>query len=682
MHGARTFLQDLALVLSVAAITTVVFRKLRQPVVLGYLLAGLIVGPHIPIPLFADLDRIHALSELGVVLVMFSVGLEFSIRKLVRVVPTAGIVGLVQVSSMMWLGYASGQAFGWTRQESVFAGAIVAISSTMIVAKAFGEQGVGGTLAELVFGVLVVQDVAAVLLLAVLTAVSSGQELPASALLGTAGRLAAFLIGVVALGFLLVPRAIRAVVRLKSPETLLVASVGLCFALALLAQAVGYSVALGAFLAGSLVAESGEADKVEHLVQPVRDVFAAVFFVAVGMIVDPSVVLDHWGAVIALVAVVLVGQVASVTVGSLLAGNGVRTSVQAGMSLAQIGEFSFIIAGVGVASGAVGEFIYPVAVAVCAVTSFTTPWLIRASERAAVAVERRLPHRLQTLVALYGSWLEALRARKSAPRQGIGRLALLLFLDGALVVAIVIGAALGNARLLAFLDAHLGVAQVLGSWLLIAAAAVLALPFVVGIARVAKTLGARLGEQALPRPEGDEDPAAAPRRALVLTLQLGIVILVGIPLLAVTQPFVPWPYGALVLTGGVAFLAVGFWRSAADLQDHVQAGAQVVVDALARQAATDDRVTLEPVHPLLPGLGPLTPVQIAPQSPAVGKSLIELDLRALSGATVIAIVRGGEGMRPTGRETLKAGDVLALAGTHSAIGAAAAMLAVPRAEPG
>jgi monovalent cation:H+ antiporter-2, CPA2 family len=187
VHEVRTLLQDLALVLCVAAVTTVLFRRLRQPVVLGYLLAGVIVGPHVPIPLFVDTERIHTLSELGVVLVMFSVGLEFSIRKLARVVPTSGIIGLIQISTMIWLGYLTGQAFGWSVRESVFTGAMVAISSTMVVAKVFDEQRVTSGLADTVFGVLVVQDLAAVLLLAVLTAVSSGSGLPAAVLARTAG---------------------------------------------------------------------------------------------------------------------------------------------------------------------------------------------------------------------------------------------------------------------------------------------------------------------------------------------------------------------------------------------------------------------------------------------------------------------------------------------------------------
>lgn len=677
MHEVRTLLQDLALVLCVAAVTSVVFRRLRQPVVLGYLLAGLIVGPHIPIPLFVDMERVHTLSELGVIFVMFSVGLEFSIRKLVRVVPTSGIIGVIQISTMIWLGYLTGQAFGWSPQESIFTGAMVAISSTMVVAKVFAERRVARGLTDLVFGVLVVQDLAAVLLLAVLTAISSGKGLPATVLARTAGQLIAFLLAIVVVGFLVVPRTIRAVARLKSPETLLVASIGVCFALALVAQWVGYSVALGAFLAGSLIAESGEAEQVEHLIRPVRDMFAAIFFVAVGMVLDPKVLLQHWAAAVVLVVIVIVGQIASVSLGAFLSGRDLKTSVQAGMSLAQIGEFSFIIASVGVEAGVIGGFLYPVAVAVSVFTTFTTPWLIRASGPAAMFIDRRLPKPLQTFVSLYGSWLEQLRASKpeDRPQARVGRLVRLLAMDALFLVGIVIGAALGMGKLLGLLEAHLRVPPQAGRWVVVGAAFFLSVPFLVGIVRIARALGAKLAKAALPQSEkGEVDLADAPRRALVVTLQLAVILLLGTPLLALTQPFVSPLYGIAFLAVVLGALGIGFWRSATNLQEHVQAGAEMIVEVLAKQSGSAKEKTLDEVHPLLPGFGPLTPMQLGADSPAVGKTLAQLNLRALSGASVITIIRGTGGLKPTGREELREGDVLALAGTHDAIRAAAAML--------
>ncbi|MGE5743652.1 MAG: cation:proton antiporter, partial [Gemmatimonadota bacterium] len=242
MLEAHEFLKSLTIVLAVAAVTTIVFQRLRQPVVLGYLMAGLIVGPHLPIPLVADPAVVQTLSELGVILLMFSLGLEFSLRKLAAVGPTAGLTALLQSSLMMWLGFMLGRLFGWTGRESLFTGAIIAISSTTIIAKVFAEQRVTGKLRELVVGILIVQDLIAVLLMAILTGVASGSGLAAGPLIALVARLGTFLFGLIAVGLLLVPRAMRAVIRLNRPETTVIASIGLCFSMALLAQAFGYSV--------------------------------------------------------------------------------------------------------------------------------------------------------------------------------------------------------------------------------------------------------------------------------------------------------------------------------------------------------------------------------------------------------------------------------------------------------
>jgi CPA2 family monovalent cation:H+ antiporter-2 len=681
MHDAHDFLKVLATVLCVAAVTTVVFQRLRQPVVLGYILAGLIVGPHVPIPLVADRAIVQTLSELGVILLMFSLGLEFSLRKLARVGPTAGVTAGIQSSIMLWLGFVVGQAFGWTTFESIFAGAIIAISSTTIIAKAFDEQGVGGRLRELVVGVLIVEDLIAVLLMAALTAVSSGDGLSAGTLARSSARLAAFLAGLVVVGLLVVPRAIRAVNRLGRPETTLVASVGICFAIALLALEFGYSVALGAFIAGSLVAESGEEKQIEPLVRPVRDVFAAIFFVSVGMLIDPALIARHGLAVATLGAVVIVGKVVSVSVGAFLTGNGTRTSVQAGMSLAQIGEFSFIIAGLGTALGVTRDFLFPVAVAVSALTTLATPWLIRASGPTANWLDRKLPRPLQTFSALYGSWVERLRAAPRRPVDGgAGRLARLLALDAALLAGLVIGTAVSADAIAGVLANELGISAQLTRLLVLAAALTLAVPFVAGIFRITRRLGVTLAEAALPpSTETKLDLGAAPRRALVVALQLAVILPVGFSLLALTQPFLRGPHGALVLALALIVLGLAFWRSATNLEGHVRAGAATLVEVLGAQMSkggvATDAGTLAQVGQLLPGLGEPIAVRIRAQSAAVGRTLAELEVRGLTGATVLAIIRGEEQVIvPTAKEALRAEDVLALAGTHEAVEAARQLL--------
>lgn len=685
---AHAFLKALTTVLCVAALTTVLFHRLRQPVVLGYVLAGVLVGPHVPIPLSATPEIIQTLSELGVILLMFSLGLEFSLKRLARVGPSAALTALSECSFMGWLGFVAGRALGWSPRESVFAGAIIAISSTTIIAKAFDEQGVKGRLREFVVGVLVVEDLIAILLMAGLTAFSAQGSLTAREMAHAAGRLGAFLVGVMALGMLVVPRSIRAIERLQRPETTLVASVGICFGGALLARACGYSVALGAFLAGSLVAESGDGPRVEHLVRPVRDMFAAIFFVSVGMLIDPGQIAQHKGAVALLAAAVIAGKIVSVSVGAFLTGNGMQNSVRAGMSLAQIGEFSFIIAGLGLSLRATGEFLYPVAVAVSALTTLTTPWLIRAAGPVANALDRKLPRPIQTFAALYGSWLERLRGAKDRATLGarVRRLAALLLLDAAALLGLVVGASFLRARWIGDVSRRVGVAEALAPLLVLAVTLTLAAPFVLGLLRLTRRLGAVLGEAALPLPgPGGVDFSAAPRRALSVSLQLAVVLIVGSTLVAFTQPFFKGFVGAGLLAALVASLVIALWRRAADLQGHVRAGAEVVVEAIAAQARKGSHPPSEgadaQLSSLLAGLGEPTAVRLEQASPAVGRSLAALDLRGATGATVLAIVRGDERvLLPDATSVLAGGDVVALAGTHSAIESARALL-LGRAAP-
>jgi CPA2 family monovalent cation:H+ antiporter-2 len=681
VHDAHLFLSALTVVLCVAAVTTVVFQRLHQPVVLGYIIAGLIVGPHLPIPLVADQGVVQTLSEFGVILLMFSLGLEFSLRKLLAVGPTAGLTAIVQSSLMIWLGFVIGRLFGWTTIESLFTGAIIAISSTTIIAKAFDEQGVRGRLRELVVGVLIVEDLIAIMLMATLTAVASDRGLSARELLLTTGRLVAFLAGLVVVGLLVVPRAVRLVNRLSRKETTLVANIGICFAIAYLAQESGYSVALGAFIAGSLVAESGEEHEVAVLVEPVRDMFGAIFFVSVGMQIDPVLVLAHWPAIVVLTVAVVLGKVVGVTLGAFLTGNGLRTSVQAGMSLAQIGEFSFIIAGLGLTLQATGTFLYPVAVTVSALTTLLTPWLIRASGPAASWVDRRLPRPLQTFVALYGSWVEKLQTapRSNTATARIRRILRLLVLDAALLAVIIVGTSYSLRTIARFAREGLGLGGALARPMAVALAVLLSAPFCFGLVRLSRSLGVALAEMAFPPKEGRAvDFADAPRRGFVVAVQLATVLLVGAPLVAVTQPFLPGAPGAGVLALLLAVVGVGFWRSAANLQGHVRAGAQVIVEVLAAQskAPTPGRThgghaPLAQVDRLLPGLGALEAYEVTSQSRAVGRTLAELNLRGLTGATVLAITRAGEpNVVPTATEHLRTGDVLALAGTQEAIAAA------------
>ena len=681
---SHTFLQNLAVVLCVAAVATVVFQRLRQPVVFGYLLAGLIIGPHIPIPLVADPQTVRALSELGVILLMFSLGLEFSIRKLVLVSRKAGAVALFECSVMISLGYLVGQVLGFTRMESVFAGAIVGISSTTIIVKAFQELKVKGRVTELVFGILIIEDLIAIFLLTILTTISRSGAVSPTEILLTAMRLAMFLTALIGFGILTVPRAIRAVQRLGQPETSLVASIGICFAAALLALSFGYSVALGAFIAGSLVAESGHEAEIERLVRPVRDMFAAIFFVSVGMIIDPTALTEHWRAVLALTLTVIIGKVLAVTIGSFLAGHGRRTAMKAGMSLAQIGEFSFIIASVGVASGVIRGWLYPVAIAVSAITTLTTPLLIRLSNQAAASIDHWLPEPIQTVAALYGSWIERVRSSPRAPteRSASNRIIRIILLDAALITAVVIGVAVEIDRLSELVGNMTGMSPERVRFMVVLISGLITVPLIYGLITSARALGNYLARRAFADAQrGKVDPADAPRRALVILVQLAVVLAVGIPVVAITQPFLPPHQGALVLVLLTLVLLIALWRNAENLQGHAKAGAQIIASALSQQMASGDGSYVDPklledVNAIMPGLGEPIAIRVVPTSIAVGRSLAQLNLRGATGATILAIRRGANQIpTPLGREVIHAGDLVAVAGSHDALAIARAILA-------
>ncbi len=683
MDSSHDFLANLALVLCVAALTSLIFQRLRQPVVFGYLVAGMIIGPHIPIPLVADEQMVHAFSELGVVLLMFSIGLEFNLRKLIAVGGPASVVAMVQATTLIGLGYLIGRIAGWTPIESLFTGAAIAISSTTIIAKAFAEQGVRGRVADMVIGILIVEDLIAILLIAILTAVGEGGGLSPREIVTTTLRLVMFLAGLVGVGLLVVPRLIRAAVRSDRAETILVSSMGVCFAASLLALSLGYSVALGAFIAGSLVGESGKEKVVEHLVTPVRDLFVAVFFVSVGMLLEPAVVVDYWHVVLLLVTVVVVANVIAVSAGVFMIGEGLRTAVQAGMSLAQIGEFSFIIASVGIATGATRDFLYPVMVAVCAITTLFTPTLIRTAPRMAAIVDASLPQRLQTFVALYGSWFERLR---SAPRTGKSRtrrLIRVLVIDVVLLAVLFIGLSVEFPLLVDWLDRTAGLAVTPARAVVFVVAAALAAPLVAALVRWTHLLGMEIAVQALPMPAPKKvDMARAPRRALEVTLQFGLLFFVVALLVTVTQPFAPRIPGIAVVMAAALVLFLAIWRSAKNLQGHAVAAGEVIAAALSKRMSDGKQenvdAAMQKMHEMLPGIGEPVAMTIARGSAADGLTLAELDMRGVTGATVLALLRGQEQVvSPRGDLRMQAGDVIAVAGTHDAVAGARIMVSPP-----
>lgn len=509
MHSP-TFVADLATVLLVASCTGLLFRRLGQPSVLGYLLAGLIVGPYIPIPIFADPERIHALSELGVVLVMFVVGLELRLERLLRVLPTAGPTTLVEVTVLLGTGFGVGRALGWDTKAAVFLGASIAISSTMLVSKVFEDRDVGRDVHEHVMSMLVIQDVLAIVLAAVLTAVAAGEGLSAGAIGSVVGKLALVLSAILVVGLLVVPRLIRFVRRLKSAELLVVVCMAVCFGLAFVAEAAGYSVALGAFFAGTLVAESGEGEAVEHLASPLRDTFAAIFFVAIGMTVDPRVALTHLGTSLLVFVAVVVAQFVAVTIAGILSGNGPRLSVTAGLSLGQVGEFGFILSAIGIGAGLAPPELGPIVVTVAVLTAFSTPLAVRSAEHVVRALDHALPDELQNVSSLYEQWFEAFRDKRDPERRSpSARAAWIAAFDGIAATALVVASAMFRAPLEALARQHLGVEAPLDRAAVLGATVLVVLVPAFGFIRAARSLGVHSAERVFgPLPTEGPNPAA------------------------------------------------------------------------------------------------------------------------------------------------------------------------------
>ena len=375
-------IEDLALILIVAAFVVLIFRKIKQPLVLGYIIAGFLVSPNFKIfPSVVDMTNIKTLAEIGVIFLLFSLGLEFSFKKLMNVGGSASITAFVEIIFITIAGYYTGRMLGWSTMDSMFLGGMLASSSTTIIIRAFDELGVKTkNFAKIVFGVLVVEDIVVILLMVLLSTIAVTKEFEGTQILFTVAKLLFFLILWFLLGIFLLPTLLKKLKPLIDEEILLVLSIGLCLGMVLIAVNAGFSAELGAFVMGSIIAETTMAEKVEHTLKSVKDLFAAVFFVSVGMMIDYDAMITYAWPILAVTLLTLFGKLFSSTLGALISGQPLKQSVQVGMSMAQIGEFAFIVATLGLSLGVISDFLFPVAVGVSAITTFTTPYLIKLSE--------------------------------------------------------------------------------------------------------------------------------------------------------------------------------------------------------------------------------------------------------------------------------------------------------------
>lgn len=561
MH-AISFIQDLAVIMLVAGVVTILFHRLKQPVVLGYIVAGFIIGPHTPpFGLIHDEDTIKTLAELGVIFLMFCLGLEFSLRKLFKVGATAFIAAFLEIILMIWIGYEIGQWFDWNTMDSLFLGAILAISSTTIIVKALNDLKMKNQrFAQLIFGVLIVEDILGIGIIALLSSIAVSGTVSSGEVFSTVGKLSLFMIVALVIGILLVPRLLAYVAKFESNEMLLITVLGLCFGFCLLVVKLEYSMVLGVFLIGAIMAESRQLLKIERLIEPVRDMFSAIFFVAIGLMIDPQILLQYaWPIAVITVAVVL-GKMLSCGLGAFIAGNDGRTSLRVGMGLSQIGEFSFIIAALGMTLQVTSDFLYPVAVAVSAITTLLTPYLIRGADPLSLKIAAVMPQRLSRVFGLYGEWLRSIQPQGEGAMLAsmIRKIILQVGVNLALVVAIFFTGSFFAARIGGYLQGWISDP----SWqkaLIWGAALLLSLPFLIAAYRKLKALSMLLAEMSV-KPEMAGRHTQRVRRVIAELIPILSLLVIFLLLAALSASILPTNKLLVLIAVVAAAVAAVLWR--------------------------------------------------------------------------------------------------------------------------
>ena len=393
MSQLEPLMSDLALILICAGFMTLLFKSLKQPIVLGYIVAGFLASPNMPyMPSVTDMHGIHLWSEIGVVFLLFALGLEFSFKKILKMGAAPIVAAMAIILCMMYVGSLTGHLFGWSDMDCIYLGGMLAMSSTTIIFKAFDDMGLRqNRFAGLVLSVLIIEDILAIVLMVMLSTLAVSKEFEGTQMLTSILQLGFFLVLWFVVGIYLIPLFLRKAKPLMNDETMLITALALCFGMVVFASAVGFSAAFGAFVMGSILAETVEAQKIEHLVAPVKNLFGAIFFVSVGMMVDVALIIEYIVPILCIIVAIMLGQTILSTCGFLLSGQSLKTSMQCSFSLTQIGEFAFILATLGTSLHVTSDFLYPIVVAVSVFTTFTTPYMIRLAEPAYAVVARVLP---------------------------------------------------------------------------------------------------------------------------------------------------------------------------------------------------------------------------------------------------------------------------------------------------
>ena len=561
MH-AISFIQDLAVIMLVAGVVTILFHRFKQPVVLGYIVAGFIIGPHTPpFGLIHDEETIKTLAELGVIFLMFCLGLEFSLRKLFKVGATAFIAAFMEITLMIWIGYEIGRWFDWNTMDSLFLGAILAISSTTIIVKALNDLKMKNErFAQLIFGVLIVEDILGIGIIALLSSIAVSGSVSPEEVFSTVGKLSLFMIVALVIGILLVPRVLAYVAKFESNEMLLITVLGLCFGFCLLVVKLEYSMVLGAFLIGAIMAESRQLLKIERLIEPVRDLFSAIFFVAIGLMLDPAILLEYAVPIVVITIAVVLGKMLSCGLGAFIAGNDGRTSLRVGMGLSQIGEFSFIIAALGMTLQVTSSFLYPVAVAVSVLTTLMTPYLIRAADPLSLKLAQVVPGRVSRVFGLYGEWLRSIQPQGEGALLAamIRKILMQVGVNLALVIAIFFAGGYFAPRIGRYLQGWI----LEPSWqtgIIWGVALLLSLPFLIAAYRKLKALSMLLAEMGV-KPEMAGRHTQRVRRVISEVIPILSLLVIFLLLSALSASILPTNELLIVIAVVAAGVAALLWR--------------------------------------------------------------------------------------------------------------------------
>ena len=648
--------KDLALILISAGVFTIISKALKQPLILGYIVAGFLVGPHMGLfPTVSSTAEVKEWSDIGIIFLLFALGLEFSFKKLLKVGSSALITAMTQCVGMFILGFLVGEAIGWSNMESIFLGGMLSMSSTTIIIKAYDDLGYKDRpFAPLVFGALVFEDLIAVVLMVLLSTMAVSNKFAGGEMLMGLGKLVFFLILWFLVGIYMIPTILKKAHKYLNDEILLLVSLGLCFVMVSLASLAGFSEALGAFVMGSILAETLESEHIMHLVKGIKDLFGAIFFVSVGMMVDPQVIAGNWGTILVLTITVMAGILFFSTSGAVLAGQGLDNAVHAGFSLAQLGEFSFIIAGLGVSLGVMREFIYPVIITVSVLTTFTTPYMIKAGTPAYEYLIKKLPEQFVEKINSFSSQdRHNTAAAQNEWKKLIKELALRVLLYGVILIAIDLGSHL-------FLDKYIinrldGFTPFVRNLISVVVTLIVMSPFLVGIAISGNDIN-RSSIKLIKAKQANIWP-------VISLALLRIMIAMGFVVSVIASHFnlAFWTI-LLILISGVAFFFIGRRsiskftivedRFMANLNEKEQQQRRMapvtskVTDKMARYNVKTDMLT------------------ISPDSLYAGKPLRDLPFRHKSGVNIVKIVRGSRTiMIPTGTEVVFPYDKLLAVGT-------------------